>query len=44
MLVAVKAAKVDLSARTQETFNFLTGLVVKDGRLALRSNEYAKDS
>ena len=44
ILVAAKATKVDLSARPQELSMFLTGLVVKDARLALRLNEYAKDS
>jgi hypothetical protein len=41
VLAAEKAAKVDLSAKTQESFKFLSALVVKDARLALESNENA---
>ncbi|MBC7599210.1 MAG: hypothetical protein H7238_09345 [Polaromonas sp.] len=41
VLAAAKAAKVNLSERTQETFKFLSDLVVRDAQLALQSNENA---
>jgi transposase-like protein len=41
VLAASKAAKVNLSARTRETFKFLSGMVVQDAKLALKSNENA---
>lgn len=41
VLSAALAAKVDLSAHTQENVAFLTGMVVADARLALQDNANA---
>ena len=41
VLAAARAAKVNLSQRTQATFRFLADMVISDAKFALKSNENA---